>query len=123
MPQWYQMGFVDGRDNQLCHLTRRKIHLPNSVLKIVHSKKWYTSAQRFYEVDLYSTFFGTEVNDEIEQRLFGPIDDNGSKSVRAYLTDDQSQWHYNFTDLLLISTLRSYEPLKAWTGLRVSIQG
>ncbi|MFP1814684.1 DUF4238 domain-containing protein [Lonsdalea quercina] len=99
VPQWYQTGFVDERDNQLCHLTRRKIDLPNGELKIVHSKKWYTSAQRFYEIDLYSTFFGTEVNDEIEQRLFGPIDDNGSKSVRAYLTDDQSQWHHNFEDL------------------------
>lgn len=73
--------------------------MPNDGLKIVHSKKWHTSAQRFYEVDLYSTFFGTEVNDEIEQKLFGPIDDNGSKSIRAFLTDDQSQWHHNFENL------------------------
>ncbi|MEI7087755.1 DUF4238 domain-containing protein [Pectobacterium carotovorum] len=99
VPQWYQMGFVDERNNQLCHLTRRKIDLLNGEPKIVYSKKWYTSAQRFYEIDLYSTLFGTEINDEIEQRLFGPIDDNGSKSVRAYLTDDQSQWHHNFEDL------------------------
>lgn len=99
MPQWHQKGFMDERDNQLCHLTRREIPLPNGELKIFHAKKWYTPAQCFYEVDLYSTFFGTEVNDEIEKKLFGPIDDNGSKSIRAFLTDDQSQWHHNFEDL------------------------
>ncbi|EOI6870001.1 TPA: DUF4238 domain-containing protein [Yersinia enterocolitica] len=99
VPQWHQKGFMDERDNQLCHLTRREIPLPNGGLKIVHAKKWHTPAQRFYEVDLYSTFLGTEVNDEIEQKLFGPIDDNGSKSIRAFLTDDQSQWHHNFEDL------------------------
>lgn len=96
IPQWYQRGFMDERDDQLCHLTRREIDLPNGELKIHHSKKWHTSAQKFYEEHLYTTFFGTEVNDEIEQKLFGPIDDNGSKAIRAFLTDDQSQWHYNF---------------------------
>jgi len=87
------------RENQLCNLTRREIDLPNGELKIIHSKKWQTSAQRFYEEHLYSTFFGTEVNDEIEQKLFGPIDDNGSKAVRAFLTDNQSLWHHNFENL------------------------
>lgn len=99
MPQWHQKGFMAERDNQLCHLTRREISLPDGELKIFNAKKWHTPAQRFYEVDLYSIFFGTEVNDEIEQKLFGPIDDNGSKSIRAFLTDDQSQWHHNFEDL------------------------
>ena len=89
----------DERENQLCHLTRREIDLKNGEFKTVYSKKWHTSAQRFYERDLYSTFFGAEVNDEIEQKLFGPIDDNGSKAVRAFITDDQSQWHHNFQDL------------------------
>ncbi len=99
MPQWHQKGFMDERENQLCHLTRREIDLKNGEFKTVYSKKWHTSAQRFYERDLYSTFFGAEVNDEIEQKLFGPIDDNGSKAVRAFITDDQSQWHHNFQDL------------------------
>lgn len=96
--QWYQKGFMDERENQLCHLTRRQIPLPNGELKIVHTIKWHTSTQRFYEVDLYSILFGTEVNDEIERKVFGPIDDNGSKSVRAFLTNEQSQWHHNFQD-------------------------
>lgn len=101
VPQWQQKGFMDERENQLCHLKRKDINLSNSETKTVYSKKWYTSAQCFYERDLYSTFFGTEVNDEIEQKLFGPIDDNGSKAVRAFQTDDQAQWHHNFQDLFV----------------------
>lgn len=98
VPQWHQKGFMDERGNQLCHLTRREINLPNGELKIANSKKWYTSAQSFYGVDLYSIFFGTEVSDDIERKLFGPIDEGGSKAVRAFLTNDHSQWHHNFED-------------------------
>ncbi|WP_447507160.1 DUF4238 domain-containing protein [Acinetobacter oleivorans] len=90
---------MDEKDNQLCHLTHRKIDLKNGEFKTVSSKKWQTSAQRFYEIDLYSTFLGTEINDDIEKKLFGPIDDNGSKAVKAFLTNDESQWHHNFLDL------------------------
>lgn len=61
-------------------------------------QKWHTPAQRFYGEHLYSTFFGEEVNDDIERKLFGPIDDNGSKAVRAFLTDTQTEWHHNFED-------------------------
>ncbi|EHU1559717.1 DUF4238 domain-containing protein [Acinetobacter baumannii] len=99
VPQWYQKGFMDEKANQLCHLTHRKIDLKNGEFKTVSSKKWQTSAQRFYEIDLYSTFLGTEINDDIEKKLFGPIDDNGAKAVKAFLTNDESQWHHNFLDL------------------------
>jgi len=99
--QWHQKGFMHARDTQLCHLTRREIDLKNGDTKTVLSKKWHTTAQKFYGRDLYSTFFGDEVNDEIEQKLFGPIDDTGSKAIRAFLTDDQSQWHTNFEDLFI----------------------
>ncbi|ROO49054.1 SEC-C motif-containing protein [Vibrio crassostreae] len=86
------------RDDHICHLTRREFPLPNGELKVKTFKKWHTPAQRFYGEHLYSTFFGEEVNDDIEQKLFGPIDDNGSKAVRAFLTDDQTEWHHNFED-------------------------
>lgn len=96
VPQWHQKGFMEDRDNQLCYLTRREFSLPNGEIKVVNEKKWFTPTQRFYVVDLYSILFGNEINDDIEKKLFGPIDDNGSKSVWAFLTDDQSQWHHNF---------------------------
>lgn len=101
VPQWYQKGFMDYRANQLCHFTHREITLSNGEVKVANSTKWYTSAQSFYGVDLYSTFFGAEVDDNIEKELFGPIDENGSKSVRAFITDDKSQWHNNFQDFFI----------------------
>lgn len=101
VPQWHQRGFMDEQGNQLCHLTRRDIELGNGETKTVYSQKWFTSTQRFYKRDLYSTFFGTEVNDEVEKKLFGPIDDSGSKAVRAFMTNDQSQWHHNFQDFFI----------------------
>lgn len=96
--KWHQNGFVDERDNELRHLKRREIKLKDGSNKILYGKNWFTFAQCFYEIDLYSTFFGTIVNDDIEKQLFGPIDDNGANAVKAFLTDDQAQWHYNFQD-------------------------
>lgn len=98
VPQWHQNGFVDERDNELRHLKRREIKLKDGSIKVVYGKKWFTSAQCFYEPDLYSAFFGMIVNDDIEKKLFGPIDDNGADAVKAFLTDDQAQWHHNFQD-------------------------
>jgi len=98
VPQWYQNGFMEERDNELRHLKRKVIELPNGSVKSLNSKKWFSPAQALYQKDLYTTFFGTEVNDDIENRLFGPIDDSGSAAVRAFLTDDQAEWHNNFQD-------------------------
>jgi hypothetical protein len=101
VPQWHQNGFVDERDNELRHLKRREIKLKDGSIKIVFGSNWFTSAQCFYEKDLYSAFFGTFVNDDIEKKLFGPIDDDGANAVKAFLTDDQAQWHHNFEDLFI----------------------
>jgi hypothetical protein len=98
VPQWHQKGFMINGRNNLRHLKKRTIDLPNGDTKIVHSKNWFKPAQCFYQTDLYTTFFGTEINDEIERKLFSQIDDNGSESVKAYLTDDQSNWHTHFQD-------------------------
>ncbi|WNB76064.1 DUF4238 domain-containing protein [Methylomonas koyamae] len=101
VPQWHQKGFVDERHNQLRHLKRRVIPQKDGSFKIVYSENWFTSAQCFYEKDLYSTVFGTIVNDEIENKLFGPIDDNGASAVKAFLANDLSQWHDNFQDFFI----------------------
>lgn len=98
VPQWHQNGFIDERENQLRHLKRRDIQLRDGSTKVVYGKNWFTAAQCFYEKDLYSTFFGSFVNDDIERKLFGPIDDNGADAVKAFLTDDQAQWHHSFQD-------------------------
>lgn len=90
---------MEERGDQLCHLTRQSFNLPDGTQKSYLSRKWYTTSQKFYKEHLYSTFFGPEVNDEIERMLLGPIDDNGAKAIRAFLTDDQHQWHHSFEDL------------------------
>ncbi|MAZ86819.1 MAG: hypothetical protein CL693_04200 [Cellvibrionaceae bacterium] len=98
VPQWYQKGFmINGRDD-LSHLRKRTIALPNGDAKVVDSKNWFKPAQCFYQTDLYTTFFGSHINDEIERKLFSQIDDNGSGAVKAFLTDDQSNWHNHFQD-------------------------
>ncbi|MFM5165067.1 DUF4238 domain-containing protein [Aeromonas rivipollensis] len=101
IPQWHQKGFMRDRDDQLCYLTRREFPLPNGEVKVKTFKKWHTPAQQFYGEHLYSTFFGEDVSDDIERKLFGPIDDNGSKAIRAFLTDDQAEWHNNFNDFFI----------------------
>ncbi|HGD3792876.1 TPA: hypothetical protein ACI4K3_001652 [Klebsiella pneumoniae] len=120
VPQWHQKGFMEEREQQLCHLTRREINIPGGETKLVESKKWQTPTQRFYEVDLYSTFFGSEINDDIERQLFGPIDNNGSTAIRAFLGDDQAKWHNSFVICLRTLTLRNYERLKVWIGLKAN---
>jgi len=96
--QWHQKGFMDDNENTLRHLKRKVIVTPAG-FKAIFSQKSYTATQCFYQRDLYTTFFGSEINDEIERKLFGYIDDNGSDAVRAFLTDDQAQWHKYFQDL------------------------
>lgn len=101
VPQWHQNGFVHERIDELCHLKRRVIRLPDGSTTIKSSRRWYTPAQCFYERDLYSTFFGTIISDNIEKRLFGPIDNNGAGAVKAFLSDDQAQWLHSFQDLFI----------------------
>jgi hypothetical protein len=57
----------------------------------------------FRQKDLYSTFFGTSVNDEIERRLFGDVDTRGSQAVRAFVGTDMREWHEPFPRLLRVS--------------------
>ncbi|WP_057463321.1 SEC-C metal-binding domain-containing protein [Pseudovibrio sp. POLY-S9] len=101
VPKWYQKGFFAKRESELCHLKRRIIPLPDGSTKTIESKRWHTPTQRFYSKDLYTTFFGTILNDEIEKKLFGYIDDNGSAAVKAFLTDDQAEWHKHFEDFFV----------------------
>ena len=101
VPQWHQRGFIEEGKNKLHHLKRKVISLPDGTNKTLYPKKLYTPAQCFYEKDLYTTFFGKNINDEIERKLFGDIDGNGSSAVRAFLGDDQDKWHKHFHDFFV----------------------
>jgi hypothetical protein len=101
VPQWHQKGFMNDRPGELWHLKQKPIELPDGTTKIVFSKKLYKPPQCFYKKDLYTTFFGMEISDAIERRLFGNIDDNGSVAVRAFLANDQAGWHKNFENFFI----------------------
>ncbi|VUX55538.1 conserved protein of unknown function [uncultured Woeseiaceae bacterium] len=64
----------------------------------MNSLNRWPSSKCFYETDLYTTFFGPHINDEIERILFGQIDNTGVKAVRAFAEDDMAGWHHHFED-------------------------
>lgn len=101
VPIWYQNGFFELGRNTLAYLDMTP---PQRVLNdgriITEKSKFDAPTSRcFKQRDLYSTFFGTTVNDEIERRLFGGIDTKGSKAIRAFVGNDVSEWHRHFKTL------------------------
>jgi hypothetical protein len=76
------------------------------------------TSRAFQQRDLYSTFFGASVNDEIERYLFGDIDGRGSKAVRAYTTSDVGEWHHNFQTLFEFIDIQKIRTPKGLDWLR-----
>ena len=100
VPQWYQRGFLLGHSNLLHYLdlnpdTKR---LPDGRVITMNQRSMRSTSQCFFQSDLYTTFFGEYINDEIERRLFGKIDDTGARAVRAFIGKDVAGWHHHFTD-------------------------
>lgn len=101
VPQWYQRLFLEPGESALAYLDlapeRRRLE---DGREIVGKAQFRSPPKRcFFQTDLYSTFFGTLVNDEIERKLFGAIDDRGSKAIKAFLGADESAWHDHFQNL------------------------
>lgn len=103
LPQWYQDGFREPGSSTLAYLdlSPGKIILPNGQQKEERSRFNWTPSKCFRHRDLYSTFFGAAVNDEIERRLFGEIDTNGAHAVRAFAGRDESEWIRRFEDFYI----------------------
>jgi uncharacterized protein YchJ len=101
VPQWYQQGFFESGRNTLAYLD---LAPPQKVLddgRVITERAIFDAptSRCFRQMDLYSTFFGTSVNDEIERRLFGDIDARGSKAIRAFIGLDVGEWHRQFQTL------------------------
>ena len=81
VPQWYQEGFFEPGRKSLAYvdMTPDQKVLPDGRV-ITQNGAWNDTptSRAFFQTDLYSTFFGTSVNDEIERRLFGDVDTRGS---------------------------------------------
>lgn len=119
VPQWYQEGFFEPGRNSFAYLdmTPDQKVLPDGRV-ITQNSVWNNTptSRAFFQTDLYSTFFGTSVNDEIERRLFGNVDTRGSQAVRAFIGTDMGQWHdhfQDFFDFLDIQKIRTPKGL-AW---------
>lgn len=76
------------------------------------------TSRAFFAEDLYSTFFGAEVNDEIERMFFGDIDRRGADAVRAFCGDDQGAWHQHFDDLFEFLDIQKLRTPKGLAWLR-----
>ncbi|ATN33617.1 hypothetical protein ACO34A_07330 [Rhizobium sp. ACO-34A] len=118
VPQWHQTRFLQGGSNTLSYLDLKPTMHTRGDGTLVPGKSLFQTppVRAFCTRDLYSTFFGTDVNDEIERRLFGDIDARGAEAIRAFSGTDQTAWHDNFESLfqyLDIQKLRTPKGL-AW---------
>jgi uncharacterized protein YchJ len=117
VPQWYQEGFFEQGKATLSYLdmTPPQRELPDGRVITERSRFSWTTTKCFRERDLYSTFFGTSVNDEIERKLFGMIDSSGSKAVNAFIGTDVAQWIERFQEFY---TYIDAQKLRTPKGLR-----
>lgn len=100
VPQWYQRGFLASGQSRLFHLNLdpdRKTLPDNRQLPRTALHEWGPK-NCFVEYDLYTTHFGSMVNDDVEKYLFGAIDDQGAKAVRAFAQGDPVAVHEAFQD-------------------------
>lgn len=121
VPQWYQEGFFEPGRNKLAYLDMSPpVHtLPDGRQYTERSLFDAPTSRAFVQPDLYTTFFGTAVNDEIERRLFGKVDTKGSLAVRAFADGDESgtselfETLFNYVDIQKIRTPKGLDWLKA----------
>jgi hypothetical protein len=98
VPQWHQEGFFEpGQSVLACLDLKPDVQVLADGRTVTKNSRYRTPTSRaFRQQDLYSTSFGTSVNDEIERKLFGNIDTRGSSAVRAFIGTDFSEQHRHF---------------------------
>jgi hypothetical protein len=100
VPQWYQRGFLAPGQSRLFHLNLNpdcKTLPDGRQVPRTGLHEWGTK-DCFVEYDLYTTHFGPVVNDDAERYLFGVIDDQGAKAVRAFAFGNPSDVYDSFQD-------------------------
>lgn len=98
VPEWYQKGFWERGQRTLAYLNLAPETFRRSDGSIGHKRALHDAppSRAFVQTDLYSTFFGSTVDDEIERKLFGDIDTRGAIAIRAFAKGDQTECHRNF---------------------------
>lgn len=121
VPQWYQEGFFEPGSNTLAYLDLTPPQRTLDDGRVITERALFVAptSRAFRQQDLYSTFFGASINDEIERRLFGDIDARGSSAVRAFAGTDVGEWHrhfqtlFEYIDIQKIRTPKGLDWLKA----------
>lgn len=100
VPEWYQKGFLLAPATKLHYLDLEpdKKQLPDGRVITMNNYRPWPPSKCFVQRDLYTTFFGSYINDEIERYLFDKIDDAGSRAVRAFIHGDASKCHKYFSE-------------------------
>jgi hypothetical protein len=119
--QWYQEEFFEGGRTTLAYLDMTPPQRTLSGGRVITERSLFDAptSRAFRQMDLYSTFFGTSINDEIERRLFGDIDAKGSNAVRAYAGTNVDEWMrhfqilFEYIDIQKIRTPKGLEWLRA----------
>ena len=101
VPEWYQKGFWEPGRTTLAYLDLTPDRFTRSDGSTGHKRALHDAppSRAFVQRDLYSTFFGTAVNDEIERKLFGDIDTRGADAVKAFASGDPARCHAQFETL------------------------
>lgn len=120
VPKWYQRGFLEPNSGRLAYRDLRpKMHpLPDGTSRPGRSRFSRPLKQCFVQRDLYSTFFGTLVSDEIEKRLFGEIDNDGAPAIKAFIGEDVREWHEHFESLFRFIDVQKLRTPKGLDWLR-----
>jgi len=121
VPRWYQEGFFEFGRSTLAYLDMQP---PERVLddgRVTTERALFDAptSRAFRQLDLYSTFFGTSVNDEIERRLFGDIDAKGSNAIKAFAGPDVGEWHRHFQTLFQYIDIQKIRTPKGLDWLNV----
>jgi len=98
VPIWYQRRFIPGGNQSLFYLDSapRRFVLPDR--RVVVGKHLMPRSPKscFWSEDLYTTRFGGQLNDEVERKLFGAIDNKGARAFAAFSSGDMTAMHDNF---------------------------
>ena len=101
VPEWYQRGFIEPDREKLKYLDLAPpVHIRGDGSEVFGKSLFDSAPSRcFVQTDLYTTAFGFEINDEIERRLFGEIDNKGAPAVRAFTDNSVEGWMRHFEDM------------------------
>jgi len=137
VPIWYQKGFIVGPKTSLyfLDLDPPKTELPDG--RVIAGRAVSPRAPKscFWSEDLYTTKFGSTLNDEVERYLFGAIDNYGASAVRAFASNDLATIHklfqrfFEYLDAQKLRTpkgldwIRSKYPNLTQLGLMLEMQG